>query len=974
MPRHERFRASRSVLPFRPVLHLTLACAAALLCFGAPHAGAAREPQSAQLVEPTPGPVRSVKPAMLVGRAIVNFGDLARQEAWSHSGIRPPIRPLYHGKAKPAEPVSSQAPVGYETPVTPAVASPGPTSSFIGLDDIPMVDSSYIIIPPDVGGAVGRTMIMSGYNNNYRIHGKSDGSEIATLGTATFWAPSGETALSSLTDPRTMYDPYNDRWIAVMQTFVAGNGNILVGVSQTPDPTGNWYLYRFSTGATVDFPNVGFNKNWIVVSINRYSNAGTFQRGITLIVDYPLARAGTGSGSIVTQQMNTHFCSSPCATYSATSDTLYIVTHLTSSSGTYAIDTVTGTPSAPVYTAGGTQTRPGGGWAQPGGQILPQSAPNSGASVCSPPCALESQDAQLRSAPVHRGGHIYYAQTIGLPSTGLAHTGVQWTKLAVPGGTFVEGGRIEDPAATSTNGGKWYAYPHIAVNAAGDAMVGYSQFSSAQHPSAGYSMHLAGDAAGSVRDPVIYKPGEDYYHKDFGSGRNRWGDFSQAQVDPSDDMSLWTVQEYAKQRVSTNDGTSGANGSRWGTWWANVAGPAPAVAIVADANLDEGDGGLTPYTFTIGLSTGYSVPVTVNYQTVDGTATVADNDYVAAGGSITIPAGETSAAITVHAVGDTKVEADEAFQVALTTATNGVIGVPATVTATIVNDDAGFTIAASAGPGGTIDPSGAVTVAPGGSQTFTITPDPCAHIAKIVVDGDSVGVMPIYTFSGVTGPHTILASFAYDRTLGIGEVVALEGNSGTTEYSFPLNLSGPCPVPVTVDWQTVDGTAQAASGDYTAVSNVATFAPGVTSQVLVVQVNGDEVPEETETFDVQLSNPASAGILIAQGTGTILNDDAVTAVEETAVRDLSFRVVGQVPAPGTVRFRIGLPSQARVNLSIYDVLGRRVAQPVRGELPAGYHTVRWSAREAGASLGSGVYFARFTAGDRTIRQRFVVLK
>jgi hypothetical protein len=112
----------------------------------------------------------------------------------------------------------------------------------MGLDDIPMVDSSYIIIPPDTGGAVGLAKIMSGLNNNYRILNKSDGSVISTVGTATFWAPSGETALNGLTDPRTLYDPINHRWIAVMQTVTTGAGNILVGVSQTSDPSGNWFL------------------------------------------------------------------------------------------------------------------------------------------------------------------------------------------------------------------------------------------------------------------------------------------------------------------------------------------------------------------------------------------------------------------------------------------------------------------------------------------------------------------------------------------------------------------------------------------------------------------------------------------------------------------------------------------------------------------------------------------------------------
>ena len=40
-------------------------------------------------------------------------------------------------------------------PFMPFVASPSPTSSFMGLDDVPMADSNYIIIPPDIAGGVG---------------------------------------------------------------------------------------------------------------------------------------------------------------------------------------------------------------------------------------------------------------------------------------------------------------------------------------------------------------------------------------------------------------------------------------------------------------------------------------------------------------------------------------------------------------------------------------------------------------------------------------------------------------------------------------------------------------------------------------------------------------------------------------------------------------------------------------------------
>ena len=70
------------------------------------------------------------------------------------------------------------------------------------------------------------------------------------------------------------------------------------------------------------------------------------------------------------------------------------------------------------------------------------------------------------------------------------------------------------------------------------------------------------------------------------------------------------------------------------------------------------------------------------------------------------------------------------------------------------------TITATAGAGGNISPSGAVSVAHGSDQTFTITPDAGNYIADVLVDGVSVGSVHQYTFSAVDQNHTIDASFA----------------------------------------------------------------------------------------------------------------------------------------------------------------------------------------------------------------------
>ena len=70
-----------------------------------------------------------------------------------------------------------------------------------------------------------------------------------------------------------------------------------------------------------------------------------------------------------------------------------------------------------------------------------------------------------------------------------------------------------------------------------------------------------------------------------------------------------------------------------------------------------------------------------------------------------------------------------------------------------------YIITATAGAGGSIDPSGDVVVAEGDDQAFTITADQGYEIDDVLVDGSSVGVVAIYTFSDVSSDHNIHATF-----------------------------------------------------------------------------------------------------------------------------------------------------------------------------------------------------------------------
>ena len=106
---------------------------------------------------------------------------------------------------------------------------------------------------------------------------------------------------------------------------------------------------------------------------------------------------------------------------------------------------------------------------------------------------------------------------------------------------------------------------------------------------------------------------------------------------------------------------------------------------IGNVSVTEGNSGTTNANFTVTLSAAASVPVTVHYATADGTAT-AGSDYLAASGTLTIPAGSTTGTISVPVAGDKLNEANETFTVTLSSSTNAVIAT-ATGTGTILDDD-----------------------------------------------------------------------------------------------------------------------------------------------------------------------------------------------------------------------------------------------------------------------------------------------
>jgi hypothetical protein len=95
-----------------------------------------------------------------------------------------------------------------------------------------------------------------------------------------------------------------------------------------------------------------------------------------------------------------------------------------------------------------------------------------------------------------------------------------------------------------------------------------------------------------------------------------------------------------------------------------------------------------------------------------------------------------------------------------------------------------YTITATAGTGGTISPTGAVSVNYGEDQVFTITPNTGYHILDVLVDGVSVGALNSYTFIGCRcRPHH--ASFAINTYT----ITATAGTGGTIDPTGAVSVN-----------------------------------------------------------------------------------------------------------------------------------------------------------------------------------------
>jgi hypothetical protein len=403
--------------------------------------------------------------------------------------------------------------------------SPAPTVSFNGIMD------NGTLIPPDIRGAVGPEYVMQTTNQGFNIYTKSGilSSQLSINGF--FYLTFG----SGFFDPHVMYDPVYGRFVLCMDGEGSnGHGALFIGISQTSDPTGNWYIYSFDAAGNaadfIDYPLIGYNTNWVVLTCNDFIN-GSSPVKVKLFV---LGRSGLYSGTEGTVSSFTDanaFTIAPAQTLDATQTTEYLVQDWNGNSGSRGyveVGTITGTVASPVYSAGSligvTQD-----WNENAVNAKQSGTANT----------INTDDTRIGNA-VYINGSLWFAHTVFLPASGAAtYSGVDWWEINPASLAVQQIGRVYD-----ATGKIFYYFPGININPIGDVLLSYSLSSSTMFAAAGYSFHAATDANNTMETNYTYQAGAAAYYKTYGSGRNRWGDYTYTAVDPAD-SSFWVFGEWA---------------------------------------------------------------------------------------------------------------------------------------------------------------------------------------------------------------------------------------------------------------------------------------------------------------------------------------------------------------------------------------------------------------------------------------------
>ena len=444
-------------------------------------------------------------------------------------------------------------------------------------------------IPPDTMGAIGASQYMAVTNGVYGVYSRA-GAALSVQSDVAFWAAAGKTDANG--DSRILYNSDVNRWMVI--SFAASVANIQIAVSDTSNALGPWKSTEFSgfAGGTADYPTLAMDKSSVYIGTNNFKvgcNPGS-----------PSSNSFCGV-SLNIIPLNSVFAAAPTVTNMKQFVTPYTYTASEPDRG-YAIQGVNGNTSATTgkivatsllafdniaYNVSGLSAASSAGATQGAVSYLglaPFTDPGAArqpATITANQRITDTLDSRISSNVYETQGKIITVQTV---DSGSDHASVRYTVTDATSNAILSQGEIGSSSFD-------YFQGSVAANAGGRVVIGYNRSGATTADLHGdgladgnvsfmartYVLNAAGVLVATSGE-LLLKAGltSDYHNGaidgDTATGRQRWGDYSQVSVDPTDSNKFWAIGEFAREYNNAAGGhPGGTGGSRWGTYIAEIS-------------------------------------------------------------------------------------------------------------------------------------------------------------------------------------------------------------------------------------------------------------------------------------------------------------------------------------------------------------------------------------------------------------------
>jgi hypothetical protein len=428
--------------------------------------------------------------------------------------------------------------------------------------------------PPDSMGTVGPEQFIVAVNGRVRSFNKHTGAADGVLDVnpdVFFEAAMTPPATNNFTsDPRIRYDRLSGRWFFIIIDVPGRAGalanRVMIAVSDSGVITAStvWTFFQFQhdlveprnsadNGKFADYPTLGIDAHALYIGVNIFGTrgVGSFANTTAFVVRKSsvlgpgpivatafrkLVGPGTQGGPYTPQGVDNY---DPGATEG------YFIGVDAAFYGRLQVRRVSNPGGTPTMSDNITLSVP-----ITGNTInVPHLGNVNGASGY-----LDGLDFRLIAAHI-RNGRIWTAANMAVNNTGSptgtdTRMGIRWYEISVaPGVTpsVVQVGTLFEPSVANTADQRSYWMGSVMVSGQGHALMGFSVAGANEYANAGYAVRLAGDAAGTLRAPALYTASTSSYNPPSnpgGANGRRWGDYSYTSLDPDDDMTMWTIQEW----------------------------------------------------------------------------------------------------------------------------------------------------------------------------------------------------------------------------------------------------------------------------------------------------------------------------------------------------------------------------------------------------------------------------------------------